>query len=407
MRAPAEMRMGRWGNLEGCLGTPTVRQAFEPAERPAGSKACPTGQNVTSRFLRRFFIFHTRQSLGRIQRSEQWNRDALGSAAKRPLAASIMAGGKWIGDLTAETPVADAARRALTVRLEVVRDYLPLALHDAENDPEHVHQLRVGTRRARAALDIFAQCLPPKALKSAKKLLRGLRRAAGEARDWDVFVAGLVTWEGRRGTREKPGLDYLIGYASALRTAAQTHLEEAAADYPFSFDRFLAETVAAVHRPPAGGPRTLADLARPLLSGLLHELEEAASGDLTDYAHLHRVRILGKRLRYAMEVFADCFAAPFREQFYPAVEQMQEILGNANDSHVASQRLEALRARLQVVLPEEWKRYRPGIEKLLRHHLERLPRERARFEEWWCRWEKSGAESAFAALLKIPASPAV
>jgi CHAD domain-containing protein len=313
-----------------------------------------------------------------------------------------MAGGKWISDLTAVTPVANAARHALTARLEVVRDYLPLALHEADKDLEHVHQLRVGTRRARAALDIFALCLPQKTYKTAKKLLRGLRRAAGEARDWDVFAAGLAGWEGRRGSREKPGLDYLIGYASAMRTAAQAHLEEAAADYPFSFDRFLAETVAAVHRPPAGGPRTLADLARPLLSGLLRELEEAAAGDLDDYAHLHRVRIVGKRLRYAMEIFADCFAAPFREQFYPAVEQMQEILGNANDSHVASQRLEALRARLQAVLPAEWKRYRPGIEKLLRHHQERLPRERAHFEAWWRRWQKSGAESAFAGLLKVP-----
>jgi CHAD domain-containing protein len=313
-----------------------------------------------------------------------------------------MAAGKWISDLTTTTPVANAARHALTARLEVVRDYLPLALHEADKDLEHVHQLRVGTRRARAALDIFALCLPQKTCKTAKKLLRGLRRAAGEARDWDVFVAGLVSWEGRRGGREKPGLDYLIGYGSAMRTAAQAHLEQAAADYPFSFDRFLAETVAAVHRPPAGGPRTLADLARPLLAGLLRELEEAASGDLNDYVHLHRVRIVGKRLRYAMEVFADCFAAPFREEFYPAVEQMQEILGNANDSHVASLRLAALAARLQVVLPAEWKRYRPGIEKLLRHHEERLPRERAHFEEWWVRWQKSGAESAFTGLLKVP-----
>ena len=80
-----------------------------------------------------------------------------------------------ISDLTAETPVADAARHALTVRLEVVRDYLPLALHEAEKDPEHVHQLRVGTRRARAALDIFSFCLPQKAYRTAKKALRGLR----------------------------------------------------------------------------------------------------------------------------------------------------------------------------------------------------------------------------------------
>ena len=46
-------------------------------------------------------------------------------------------------------------------------------------------------------------------------------------------------------------------------------------------------------------------------------------------------RIGAARLRYAMEVFADCFPPPFREVLYPMVEEMQEILGRANDSQVA------------------------------------------------------------------------
>ena len=57
-----------------------------------------------------------------------------------------MAEGKWIADLTAATPIADAARRVLALRLELVRDVLPAAQHRADKDPEHVHQLRVATR---------------------------------------------------------------------------------------------------------------------------------------------------------------------------------------------------------------------------------------------------------------------
>src|SRR2546426_11365277 len=67
-----------------------------------------------------------------------------------------MAEGKWISGLTPTMPVADAARLVLQVRLEVVRDSLPPALHRAEKDSEYVHQLRVGTRRAGAALGVFA-----------------------------------------------------------------------------------------------------------------------------------------------------------------------------------------------------------------------------------------------------------
>src|SRR3712207_1913020 len=106
-----------------------------------------------------------------------------------------MADGKWISELTATTPLDDAARRVLTVRLGVVGHYLPLAVREADHDTEHVHQLRVGTRRARAALDLFACCLPDKVYRRARKQLRRLRRAAGAARDWDVFREGLRAWQ--------------------------------------------------------------------------------------------------------------------------------------------------------------------------------------------------------------------
>ena len=316
-----------------------------------------------------------------------------------------MAVGKWISELKATTPVADAARHVLTVRLEVVRDYLPLALQQADNDPEHVHQLRVGTRRARAALDIFACCLPSKIYKGARKQHRDIRQVAGEARDSDVFLASLTQWAREHGRKLWPGLDCLVGYVVAKREAAQLQLEGAGKNYPFAFERFLAETVAAVHKPNEVHVRTLVDLALPRLTGLLKGLERAASVDPEGYEDLHQIRILGKRLRYAMEVFADCFAPAFREELYPAVESMQEILGNANDSHVACTRLEALSSRLQALAPAEWKRHRPGLEGLLRYHRSRLPQERERFQEWWARWCQSGGEAAFAALLEKAGEP--
>jgi CHAD domain-containing protein len=319
----------------------------------------------------------------------------------------VMADGKWISDLEATTPLADAARRVLTVRLEVVRDHLPLALDESDKDTEHVHQLRVGTRRAGAALEIFAGCLPEKVYRTARKKLRKVRRAAGEARDWDVFLLGLTQPERSPTPKQRAGFDFLIGYAVAQRDASQAHLQDVAKDYPFSFDRFLAETVAAVHKPHgAQASHTLIDLARPMLSRLLTELDGAAAEDLDDYDNLHQVRITGKQLRYAMEVFADCFARAFREEVYPAVEEMQEMLGRANDSHVATQRLERLREKLRKTLPGEWQRCKTGLDALLRFHRDRLPREQHRFGEWWQRWQHSGGEAAFASLLKSPKAAA-
>jgi CHAD domain-containing protein len=313
-----------------------------------------------------------------------------------------MAGGKWLEGLSATTETADAARRVLAVRLGVVRDFLPLAVHVSEKDPEHVHQLRVGSRRARAALDIFDCCLPSKVYRTAKKQLRDVRRAAGEARDWDVFLASLADREHRQNRRHRAGLDLLMGYALAQRGSAQEHLAGAAGDDPFTFDRFLADTLAAVQAPADAERRTLIDLARPQLADLLSELENAASQDLDDYDHLHQVRIAGKRLRYAMEVFADCFPPRFREEFYPAVEDMQELLGEANDSHVAAGRLEALRETIRARIPAEWSRGQAGLEGLLRYHRARLPRERERFRAWWQRWQESESTAAFLAMLRSP-----
>jgi CHAD domain-containing protein len=311
-----------------------------------------------------------------------------------------MASGKWISDLTPDTPLADAARWVLAVRLEVVRDYLLLALREPEKDIEHVHQLRVGTRRAGAAVTIFEPCLPDKVYKRTRKQLRTIRRAAGEARDWDVFLLTLQTAVYRRTDRHRAGLDFLYGFAHARRMAAQEHLEEASPKPPFGFERLLAEAVAGVRQPPGQGPRTLLDLARPLLFGLIQELNQATAGDLDDWEHLHRVRILGKRLRYAMEVFADCFAPPFREELYPAVEEMQEILGRANDSQVGSRRLLALRDQVRAFHPKEWKQLRTGVEGLLRYHQERLPQERQNFEAWLSGWRNAQVEGALTALLK-------
>jgi CHAD domain-containing protein len=313
--------------------------------------------------------------------------------------------GKWIAGLSASTPLVDAARRVLTVRLEVVRDYLGLALREAEKDPEYVHQLRVGTRRAGAAVEIFSPYLPKKIYKTARKYLKRLRRAAGEARDWDVFLMNLTEAREKTSTRHRAGVDFLTGYALAQRDTAQGHLEEASPNGPAAFDYFLADTVAAVAQS-SGSARTLNELAAPLLSALLTDLEQAVKADLSDYSRLHRVRILGKRLRYAMEVFADCFPRPFRDKLYPAVEQMQDILGRANDSHVASQRLEALCAKIKVVRPDAWKRLQPGIEAQLHYHQQRLPEERRRFLAWWRRWQRARRGPAFIALLQSAAAEA-
>src|SRR5687767_3640798 len=124
-----------------------------------------------------------------------------------------MAEGKWISGLSEDMPAEEAARLALHLRVKAVIDLLPRALAGPQDDPEPVHQLRVSTRRAAAALRSFADLLPGKYHKGLARQLRRIRRAAGEARDWDVFRADLAQRLAEASPTEQPGLDLLIGLA--------------------------------------------------------------------------------------------------------------------------------------------------------------------------------------------------
>jgi CHAD domain-containing protein len=295
-----------------------------------------------------------------------------------------MADGKWVPGLRADLPVEEAARKVLTLRLGVVANYLPLAVESPDDDPEYVHQLRVGTRRSGAALDLFAACLPAKFYRTVRKLLRKVRRAAGDARDWDVFLMAVGHWKPR--TREaRPGTDFLTGFAAGRREAAQGHLVDVGSRQRGRIAAVLADLDAAI-RPPAPGPRTLGEAAHGRVGELMRELHQSATPIPVNYEHLHQVRIVGKRLRYAMEVFADCFPPEFRDRLYPAVEEMQEILGAANDSHVAGGRLARICDWLKRVEPAGWERFLKGIEALQRYHKRRLPEQRVKFAKWWEEW---------------------
>jgi CHAD domain-containing protein len=309
-----------------------------------------------------------------------------------------MAEAKWIPDLRADTPARHAAKHVLELRLSVVQERLPLAAAHADEDVEHVHQLRVGTRRAGAALRIFAAVLPTSLHKKLRKTLKKLRQAAGAARDWDVFIDTLTQRLNRVEAKQRRGLDFLLGFSHGQRVVAQQGLIDVAEAKGEDLAELSKDLPAALQNDDDRGP-TLRQLAVPSLTELLHELDSAAAGDLSQYEHLHQVRIQGKHLRYAMEVFESCFAPEFREQIYPKVTEMQDILGLANDSHVATHRLENLRLRLLRTQPEQWPAYQPGIGALLRFHQRRLPQQRRAFLAWWYNWQESGTEHELTRLI--------
>jgi len=59
----------------------------------------------------------------------------------------------------------------------------------AGNNIEFVHQMRVTSRRLRAAMDNFVDCFPEKAFNKHYKKVKSITRTLGAVRDLDVLIA--------------------------------------------------------------------------------------------------------------------------------------------------------------------------------------------------------------------------
>lgn len=119
-----------------------------------------------------------------------------------------MAGARKV-ELDCEGSFSEAAARALRVRAREVFEQAEGAL-DLE-EVERVHDMRVATRRLRAALEIFAPCFPAKRHRKALRKVKALADALGERRDADVEIALLEQLSREAAEGELPALDGLIG----------------------------------------------------------------------------------------------------------------------------------------------------------------------------------------------------
>jgi CHAD domain-containing protein len=97
-------------------------------------------------------------------------------------------------ELDCEASFGITARRVIKVRAKEVFKQADGVLDLGE--VEHVHDMRVATRRLRAALEVFEECFPGKRHRKALKKVKALADALGERRDADVeieFLEGLVS----------------------------------------------------------------------------------------------------------------------------------------------------------------------------------------------------------------------
>jgi CHAD domain-containing protein len=134
-----------------------------------------------------------------------------------------MAKARAIPGLTADEPYATAAAKILSVRAREVADHSRGVLD--VSDIERVHDMRVATRRLRAALEVFEPCFPGKPFKSVLSEVKAIADALGERRDRDVAISAMEAFADSIAPPDRPGALSLIEQLRSEQTKVNAALE--------------------------------------------------------------------------------------------------------------------------------------------------------------------------------------
>jgi CHAD domain-containing protein len=134
-----------------------------------------------------------------------------------------MAKARPIEGLRSEDRYAAAAAKVVAVRAREVADHSRDVLDIA--DIERVHDMRVATRRLRAALEIFEPCFPTRQHKDALTEVKAVADALGERRDADVTIAALERFAEGLPAPDRPGVASLTAQIRSEQADANARLE--------------------------------------------------------------------------------------------------------------------------------------------------------------------------------------
>jgi CHAD domain-containing protein len=249
-----------------------------------------------------------------------------------------------------QTPVSKAGFELLSARLSDVRQYEG----KIKGRPARkvVHDMRVATRRLRAAVHLFGN----QKLRRYERQVKVLQDALGEVRDTQLQLQWLRSHARGRRPALRPITHELqrklLTSARGLRGRVSQWRNETAP----AFSKALGSVRS---RGRLGGKRMRRHLSKKLTQ-VIPRLE--AFNDSTDPTAIHGLRIALKKLRYDVELLEAAFPA-YAGHALSVLAPLQGELGSVHDEDVWLELLTRLAARAS-------KRSQPEIEALLGELLE-------------------------------------
>lgn len=199
--------------------------------------------------------------------------------------------------------------------------------------PEGVHQMRVGVRRLRAALWVFAGMLQNKQTESIKQDLKWLAAKLGPVRDLDVFLATRV----KSLEAAEPPIPGLADLVSELEYRRAVAAEAAKAAVAGSRYRLLVlntlewiEDGAWLRLRPALRKQPIRPFATELLARRIGKAKKRAKDLSTlSISERHKLRIAMKKLRYSIYFFESLYDGGASKK---ALAKYKECLGSLQDN---------------------------------------------------------------------------
>lgn len=215
-------------------------------------------------------------------------------------------------------------------------------------DPESVHQMRVGLRRMRSALDLFEDALKcPDAIQDE---LKWLASELGAARDWEVLANSTLK---QIESVVPKDVDIAKLKLEALQRARANREDAAKAVNSPRHARLqirFAEWMTGKYWRSTLNKQAESVVDQPLKKFAKHALKRGEHRLLKRGEHLqendpelrHRARIASKKVRYTTEFFQSLYPHERVKAFVARLSDLQHELGWLNDAAVAIDRLEQL-----------------------------------------------------------------
>lgn len=234
--------------------------------------------------------------------------------------------------------------------LEAMHVNIPGVLADL--DSEFLHDFRVAVRRTRSGLSLIKGVLPPAVVEKYKEDFAYLGQVTGPTRDLDVYLLYEDEYKSRLPETLQDGLHSFFENLAALRAQEQRALvrelkgprvEEILCSWQAYLDSEDTQSAKFADSP-------VIDIATKIIYRRYKRVlkDGLAITDKTPDREIHRLRIQGKKLRYAIEFFASLFPAQDIATAIKRLKKLQNYLGDFNDLSVQQ---DVLRNHLQGIRP--------------------------------------------------------